>query len=39
MFYVYFRANIEFRSVQHSLIDFITEVESVYCVVRTGSLK
>ena len=37
-FCVDLRTHIEFCPVQHSVIDFIKQLESVYCEVLTGSL-
>jgi hypothetical protein len=34
-FYTYLRTNSDVSSIQHKLIGFVTEMESVYCAVRT----
>jgi hypothetical protein len=36
---VYLRTNSEVCSVQHNRSVFITEMQTVYCAVRTGSLN
>jgi len=39
VFYVNLRTNSDYFSIQHYLIGFIAEAESVYCAVRTGFLN
>ena len=39
MFCIYLRTNSELFHLQHKLIGFFTELKSVYCAVRTGSLN
>ena len=36
---MYLIKNSDFYSTLHKLFDFITEIECVYCAVRTGSLN
>jgi len=36
---MYLIKNSDFCSIRHKLFDFITEMECVYCAVRTGSLN
>ena len=39
VFCIYLRTNSDLCHLQHKLIGFITELKSVYCAVRTGSLN
>ena len=39
VFCIYLRTNSDLCHLQHKLIGFITEMKSVYCAVRTGSLN
>ena len=39
VFSIYLRTNNDLCHLQHKLIGFITEMKSVYCAVRTGSLN
>ena len=39
MFSVGFRTNSEFCLTQHPVNDFVTDMASVYCAVRTGSFN
>jgi hypothetical protein len=38
-FCMYLATNGEFRPLRHPMISFITEIESVYCAVRTRALS
>jgi len=38
-FWVDLRTNIVFCPVQHSVIGFVTELQSIYCEVRTGPIS
>ena len=39
LFCIYLRTNSDLCHLYHKLIGFITEMKSVYCAVRTGSLN
>jgi len=39
MFRIYLRINSDFCPIQHNRFVFITEMKSIYCAVRTGSLN
>ena len=39
VFCIYLKTNSDLGHLQHKLICFITEMKSVYCAVRTGSLN
>ena len=39
MFCIYLRTNSDFCPIQHKWLVFITEMKSVYCAVRAGSLN
>jgi len=39
VFCIYLRQNSDLCHLQHKLIRFITEMKSVYCAVRSGSLN
>jgi len=39
VFCIYLRTNSDFCPIYHKVIGFITEMKSVYCAIRSGSLN